>query len=147
MRKGCYHLNKYSLFIDGGFISNYCKDNSRFGVIAEVKFTHEAMENGLNVSVPVGGTLRYDAIVDSGTSLKRVQVKSTRTVRKGRKSETWSRASTTYSNGDFDYMAFYSFVRNCWWIIPAETLKGLSAISFSDDGEISLYRDAWHLLK
>lgn len=105
------------------------------------------MSNGLNVSVPVGGTLRYDAIVDSGTSLKRVQVKSARTTREGRKFETWSIGETGYSRGDFDYMAFYSFIRNCWWIIPLEFCVRAKGITFCDDGEISLYRDAWHLLK
>lgn len=105
------------------------------------------MANGFHVSTPVSESIRYDAIVDSGSSLKRIQVKSARTLKKGRKYEYWSLGVTGYSHGDFDYMAFYSYIRDCWWIIPSEVCLRMKSLNFRDTGEISLYREAWHLLK
>ena len=46
------------------------------GVAGEQFFIARALEEGLNLSLPIGDNLPYDVLVDSGKHIHRVQVKT-----------------------------------------------------------------------
>ena len=46
------------------------------GIAGEQYFIARALEEGLNLSLPIGDNLPYDVLVDSGETIHRVQVKT-----------------------------------------------------------------------
>lgn len=79
---------------------------------------------GFRVSKPYGDSDRYDFVVDTGTRLVRVQVKSSSRLSQ----ETYFIASQRCSNGvaipyrvdEIDFLAAYVFLKDAWFIIPVE---------------------------
>ena len=55
----------------------------RRGELAELAFVYKAASLGFGVAKPFGDSERYDFILDSGSKLWRIQVKSTSTLLNG----------------------------------------------------------------
>ena len=55
----------------------------RRGELAELAFVYKAASLGFGVAKPYGDSERYDFILDSGSKLWRIQVKSTSTLLNG----------------------------------------------------------------
>lgn len=112
------------------------------GDAAEIKFMLLNLEMGYTVSRPFGEKSRYDIIVDNGTTLERVQVKSTsrKDLSSGmncyncmvythgyvRKNNGNSKIYTLkkYTKKEIDFVAIYIIPENAWYKIPIEEIKG-----------------------
>lgn len=115
------------------------------GQIAELRFWTEAMRRGVVVSRPHEGA-RYDFIVDCGSRLWRVQVKSTSTKVQGGYHLTAFGHSRQYSAREVDFIAAYVTETKDWYIIPLRALKGARSIYLGPRSRLAHYRGAWHLL-
>ena len=93
------------------------------GELAEAEFIVRAMHNGLSVSEPRGDNQKYDFIIDNGSKLFRVQVKSTNTYIEKKDcyqlgTAYGSESKSLYSNKDIDFFACYIAPEKLWYIIP-----------------------------
>lgn len=93
------------------------------GNLSEAMITARLIEAGYNVLIPVGGGHRYDLVIDTGTSFKRIQVKTghleqDRVVfnvcsnNKGYKRKSY--------HGDIDIFAVYCPELKTAYLIPVE---------------------------
>jgi hypothetical protein len=116
------------------------------GQIAELRFWVEALRRGVVVSRPHHGA-RYDFIVDCGSRLWRVQVKSTgvKVQRTYRVNAFGTSVRNRYSRREVDFIAAYVTPRKEWYIIPLRAVKSTAAV-LSPTGRLGRYREAWHLL-
>lgn len=87
---------------------------------------------GLPVSVPVTENVRYDLVVDFDGTLKRVQVKTTGYMRKGRfevqlrthgGNQSWNGLSRFISTRDCDIVFVYA-MNGEFWQFPASVVDG-----------------------
>lgn len=126
------------------------------GEMAEVEFLRRAVWMGFRVSKPYGDSDRYDFVVDTGTRLVRVQVKSSSRLSQG----AYFIASQRCSNGvaipyrvdEIDFLAAYVFPEDAWFIIPVEAFVPRTSLHLfpRERGEVGIfarYREAWRLLK
>jgi len=130
-------------------------DCKRQGHIAELAFMHKAAELGFGVTKPSGDVEHYDFILDSGSRLWRVQVKSTYTPRKTRRcyyvQPTHGYARKTYTADEIDFVVAYVVPARAWYVIPICALtSGMRIYLFPDNprsrGRFEPYRDAWCLM-
>jgi hypothetical protein len=130
-------------------------DGKRQGHIAELAFMHKAAELGFGVIKPSGDVEHYDFILDSGCRLWRVQVKSTHTRRKSRRSfdvkTSHGHARRTYTKDDIDFVVVYIVPPRAWYVIPVCALNSGVKINLNPDNPRSCarferYRDAWCLM-
>jgi hypothetical protein len=124
------------------------------GEWAEVCFLHKAVAHGLMVSRPCLQTARYDFLVDSGSSLFRVQVKSVRQLyRDVYRIATCSGkvAKKGYTPDEIDFFAGYVIPHDAWYIIPARVVPSIVALYVAPHRKsrrkYERYREAWHLLR
>jgi hypothetical protein len=126
-----------------------------FGEVCEMLFAVQAMKRGLIVSKPLHN-VKYDFIVDNGTSLVRVQVKSTRSVtsRPNAKYKAYGvmvahgfKSKKLYDKNHIDVFAIYVQPENAWFFIPVEDLNA-SKISVLLEGgsKYVQYLEAWKFL-
>ena len=115
------------------------------GQIAELRFWVEALRRGVVVSRPHHGA-RYDFIVDCGSRLWRVQVKST--VQKWRRGYqiTTIPSGGPYTRREVDFIAAYITPEKEWYIIPLRALNGVATVCLGPRSRLAKYREAWHLL-
>jgi len=136
-------------------------ENKRAGTLYEQMFFCECLDRGLNISVPIGDYCQYDAIVDTGCKLIKIQVKGTASQRKDRSSSAYSitcgmghRTSekNRYKEGAYDILAALVIRGGCkyWYIIPKEKIgTNLSLKLFPNPtsrGKWEPYRHAWDLI-
>ena len=125
------------------------------GDIAEMIFHLGASTHGLFCSHPFGGSRPYDAIVDNGHTLWRIQVKSS--CKKGRNglyqihSGRALPGRKSYSRFAIDFFAFYIVRENAWYIVPVAEVRGRLAVTLYSParrhcGLYAQYYEAWHLL-
>jgi len=142
--------------------SNTKRSNTKhLGDLAELAFTYRAMLRGWIVSKPFGDNSRYDNIVDNGTNLFRVQVKSAGVlgvtnryhVNMGRLcvKNSISRA-VPYLPSEIDFLAVMIVPEDRWFIIPIGEIKGCTAAKFCPRevvgrGPFWQFGDAWHVLE
>lgn len=110
---------------------------------AQIKFPLFCWEKGIELATPFSNDLPYDFIARGFDSLgfKTVQVKQSYAYKDGRercdvRKKGPSNKKIGYSDGDFDILAAYSTVNDCWFIIPWESVKGISS-------EINLSSKKW----
>ncbi|HXE92023.1 MAG TPA: group I intron-associated PD-(D/E)XK endonuclease [Terriglobales bacterium] len=125
------------------------------GERAECAFLFQALSRGLAVSQPFGDSCAYDAIVDNGKRLFRVQVRSTRmhygTHRGFQVSASHGRnKQENYTEADIELLAVWIVPRNTWYLIPARILDCGSLVFWphveKSRGRWEKYKEAWHLL-
>ena len=119
------------------------------GEWVELLFMTVAAGLGFVVAKPSGDSARYDVIVENARRFLSIQVKST---------ELWTGSSYVcqlhmcgrlYSAEDIDYFAIYVLPLDLWYIFPARTLAGLSAVVLSPHRKghkYERYLENWWLL-
>lgn len=101
------------------------KDTCLIGRKSEAKALHFFIEQGYNVSLPFGGQARYDLLVDIGSQILRIQVK-TGSYKEGcvifcTSSSHYLQGHhvhTTYTKEDIDY--FFVEYNNQCYLVPVE---------------------------
>jgi hypothetical protein len=129
----------------------------RRGEIVEIAFFHKVAEMGFAVTIPYGDSEAYDFIVDSGSRLWRVQVKScahriglTYSVGAHHCSGTVP-AQGPYTTEQIDILAVYLMPADVWYIIPVQAFTPSTTLSFVPHlpvaaGKYEQFRDAWYLM-
>ena len=99
----------------------------RQGELAELAFMSKAASLGFGVAKPYGDSERFDFIVSRDHRLWRVQVKSTRTAKRGvyeiSAHGCWG-ARDIYTKDEIDFIVAYVVPENAWYIIPIEATRG-----------------------
>lgn len=98
-------------------------DYSRLGCYAEYLFAVKCMESGFDVSMPLLNVSTYDAIVDTGSRLIKVQIKSSflpadekrNTVKV---SVRQNGKNDAYQVNEIDYLALYTDHYKGFFILP-----------------------------
>jgi hypothetical protein len=126
----------------------------RRGEMAEAAFLHKASRMGFGVSKPWGDSEPYDLIVDSGTKLWRVQVKSA-----SRASDyggyvfraTGSNTKKAYSLEQIDVLVAYIVPHDLWYVIPVTLFRRIKGVKLYPvtrrrRSKYEVYREGWQLL-
>ncbi len=132
------------------------RHSKKQGELAELAFIYKAASLGLDVAKPWGDSGRYDFIVDSGTRLWRIQVKSTYNFDGyGYRIGTYWKSTTKhvcYTAEQVDFLAGLVVPEDVWYILPVPAFAPRKVVAVyphrsTDHGQYEMYREAWHLLK
>jgi hypothetical protein len=124
----------------------------RRGEAAEAAFLARATHLGFGVLLPWGESSPYDAAVDFGRRLLRVQVKSAAAYNDGYTIKTTRSNGRVYTLDDIDFVVGYVVPEDIWYVIPVEALGSRATIKFHPHSRrlvkpmFEHYRDAWCLL-
>ena len=125
------------------------------GEAAELAFMLKAVSLGFGVAKPWGDSERYDFILDTGTRLWRVQVKSTSALHYGAYSVKAQRHSNgksiAYKTGEIDFLIALIVPEDCWYVIPLKAIRSHKSLRIYPEKdprgwEYGKYREAWHLI-
>ena len=127
-------------------------DHKPQGELAELCFLCRATTLGLTVSKPYGDSARYDFVVDAGSGLLRVQVKSVSVMRRNDyriAASSGSRLKRGYSAAEIDFLAAYVIPCDAWYIIPVSAFHSIVSLNVAphrrSKGRFEQYREAWNL--
>lgn len=131
------------------------QSNKGSGEQAELLFALTATQLGFTVSKPFGDNARYDAVVDWGGKLSRVQIKSTdfidHVTKQFRVSCAYGgrRTRNVYKSADVDIIVVWLAPAKRWLIVPISALASttISVPRSLETGKYSIYADAWQHLK
>jgi hypothetical protein len=122
----------------------------RRGEWVELLFMTVASGLGFTVAKPWGESGRYDVIVENEGRFLRIQVKSTeRRCEGGYLCMLHVCGNRLYTAKEIDYFALYVLPKDVWYIFPAKTLAGMSAVGLSPDRKghkYERYMENWWLL-
>lgn len=124
-------------------------NNSQKGDLCEILVLTRFLKLGLRVSIPYGPAQPYDLVVENGTGLKKVQVKSITYDTKPRKKGGEYRykcaniSNTHYKKGggyrgsppkagDYDFLVSVDADTEEMWVIPGEETVGRSSARLKD---------------
>ena len=125
------------------------------GEAAELAFMLKAVSLGFGVAKPWGDSERYDFILDSGTRLWRVQVKSSSALQYGSYCVNAQRHANgnaiAYRTGEIDFLIAQIVPEDCWYVIPLEAILPQQHLRIFPQyarqaGRYGKYREAWHLI-
>jgi PD-(D/E)XK endonuclease len=120
------------------------------GELVELRFLARAAELGLRVSKPYGDSAPYDFLVESGGTVFKVQVKSTRFHHAGSTSYVCvaGHHNKRYSKKCVDFIAAYIVDEDGWYIIPLRAIPGRHVYLNPRyrRNTYRRYREAWDLL-
>jgi len=128
---------------------------SKKGEAAELAFMLKAVSLGFGVAKPWGNSERYDFILDTGTRLSRVQIKSSSAMHLGMYCVNANRHangnSIAYRTREFDFLIAQIVPEDCWYVIPLEAILPRKHLRiYPEDepraGRYGKYREAWHLI-
>ena len=131
------------------------QETKKKGEAAELAFMLKAVSLGFGVAKPWGDSERYDFILDTGTRLRRVQVKSTSAMHDGaycvNAQQYASGNAIAYRTGEIDFLIAQIVPEDCWYVIPLQAIlprKSLRIYPEKDPRgwEYGKYREAWHLI-
>ena len=126
------------------------------GEAAELAFMLKAVNLGFGVAKPWGDSERYDFILDTGTRLWRVQVKSTSAMQYGSYCVNAQRHangnSIAYRTGEIDFLIAQIVPEDCWYVIPLKAILPRKSLRIYPEDELRAgryrkYREAWHLIR
>jgi hypothetical protein len=126
------------------------------GELAEMGFMFKAAGLGFGVAKPCGDSERYDFILDSGTRLWRVQVKSTYVTRAHSYTINAIGGSShnkkSYTADQIDMLVAYIVAEDAWYVVPIEAFAPRVHLKFYPTGSqyggrYEKYREAWDLMK
>jgi len=122
----------------------------RKGEMAESAFLNKTVSLGFGVAKPWGDSDHYDFILDSGTRLWRVQVKSAyRCSKKGYYHiHTTGGSQLPYTPEEVDVLVAYISPVRVWYVIPVAEIVRTACIDFCPNGlhkrsRFEKYREAW----
>jgi hypothetical protein len=124
----------------------------RRGEAAEAAFLARATHLGFSVLLPWGESDPYDAAVDFGRRLLRVQVKSAAAYNGSYTIKTTGANGRVYTLDDIDFVVGYVVPEGIWYVIPVEAVGNRATIKFRPHSRrlvkpmFERYRDAWCLL-
>lgn len=133
------------------------------GIIAEQAVSLEAIQRGWTVSIPIGNNAPYDLIIDTGSKLLKIQVKSAWYDSSKNNYMANTRMSKTnrkiykqvhYCEGDFDFAIIYVPDTKDFYIIPITVfLSFKSSVLIQSPSakrqrksRAAIYKNAWNLL-
>jgi hypothetical protein len=93
---------------------------------------------------------RYDFVIEHQGHFHRIQVKSTKFLRRGAYTCCVFTRSGPYGPNQIDFVAAYVIPKDDWYIIPAHVFQGQYHIHLSPHlktSKFERYREAWHLLR
>lgn len=132
------------------------------GELAELAFMYRAASQGIAVAKPYGDSHPYDFLIQHGSRLLRIQVKSTFKTPYGKYrygfqvivARSDARRVNPYTADEIDFVAAFLAPLDIWYIIPVEKLGRRRAIRLYPEGKgqpfgglFEEYLDAWDLLK
>jgi hypothetical protein len=126
------------------------------GEQGELAFLSKATSLGFALSLPYGHMQRYDFLVDSGSNLWRVQVKTTKHMLNGLYlvgvHHRYNRRQQAYTTSEIDFVAVYIPPEQTWYILPVREVTEHKSLLFRPKGyarrdPYAHYREAWHLLR
>lgn len=125
----------------------------RRGEMAEAAFLHKASRMGFGVSKPWGDSEPYDLIVDSGTRLWRVQVKSAyRAAEYGGYTfhAHGNENKKVYSLKDIDVLVAYIVPEDLWYVVPVKVFRNIAGMKLFPGSrrrrsKFEVYREGWEL--
>ena len=128
--------------------------NKRRGEMAEAAFLHKASTLGFGVSKPWGDSEPYDLIVDSGSGLWRVQVKSSyRADREGGYTINahGNQRKKAYTLKEIDALVAYIVPEDLWYVLPVRLFRKIICVKLFPNprrrvSKYNVYREEWHLL-
>jgi hypothetical protein len=126
----------------------------RRGEMAEAAFLHKASALGFGVSKPWGDSDPYDLIVDSGSGLWRVQVKSACRSDKygGYVIKAYgSRSKRSYTLKEIDVLVAYIVPEDLWYVLPVRLFRRIESLKLfpkprRSSSKYNVYREEWQLL-
>jgi hypothetical protein len=125
------------------------------GEAAELAFMLKAVSIGFGVAKPWGDSERYDFILDSGTRLWRVQVKSSSHTDSGayfvNSKRHMNGKSIPYRIGEIDFLVAQIVPEDLWYVIPLKAILPRQSLRIYPEkdprpGDFRKYREAWHLI-
>ena len=126
------------------------------GEQGELAFLSKATSLGFALSLPYGHMQRYDFIVDNGTNVWRVQVKTTEHMLNGLYlvgvHHRANHRVHAYTASEIDFVAVYILPEQTWYILPVREVTEHRSLLFRPQGyarrdPYAHYREAWHLLR
>ena len=132
-------------------------DNKKAGTLYEQIFISEALQKGLDVSVPLGDYLSYDIVVDNGKKLQRIQVKGTKhrqssgykvTIGKGNSANQ----KRVREKDSFDILAILVMENgnHHWYLIPEKSIGEIISLKVfphpESRGKYEKYKHGWNLI-
>jgi len=133
------------------------RNTKRTAELSGASFLLKAESLGLHVSLPWGDSERYDFIVDAGSRLWRIQLKSTEALRNHGFDIrpihfVYGQGAFAYSIEDIDALVAHIIPKDTWYIIPVETFFPFKNLRLYPGIERrrarwEKYREAWHLLQ
>ena len=134
------------------------RDNGKVdGEWSEMVFQCEATRRGFILSKPFGDNQAYDFLLDNGSGIVRVQVKSTNVClsnggdsRRYRIDMYHGRDRALYTQEEIDVFAAFIIPENAWYFIPVEEVTGNPRVSFyphlpDSKGKFEPYKNYWEL--
>ena len=127
----------------------------RCGELSEAAFLLKATEQGFLVAKPWGDSERYDFIVDSGTRLWRVQLKSTASLNArgylvNTVSKMYGKSGVAYKADDIDMLVVHIPPLDIWYVLPVGVFTPNSYLRLYPNIKVrnrrwERYREAWGL--
>jgi hypothetical protein len=128
------------------------KCQKRRGEIAEAMFLAKAATIGFGIATPWGDSLKYDAVVDTGQRLFRVQVKSAHRVSASKGGGYHVRACShrrrAYRASEIDMLVAYVVPLDAWYIFPPPAFVRMKSVRLfpvpgKKKSKFEEYREAW----
>src|SRR5437868_8104851 len=113
-----------------------------------------SLQLGLKVAKPYGDSSKYDVLVDSGSHIWRVQVRSTASPYRGRTHFVINTRCGVdylerYTADQIHFLAALIIPEDAWYIVPIAEFQGMTKFSLFPrhrTGRFEPFREAWHLL-
>jgi hypothetical protein len=107
-------------------VSGAAGDKEEGREAAELAFMLKAVSLGFGVAKPWGDSEQYDFILDTGTRLSRVQVKSTSAIQNGAYCVNAQRHANgkyiAYRTGEIDFLIAQIVPEDSWYVIPLQAI-------------------------
>jgi PD-(D/E)XK endonuclease len=139
----------------GGARSTHGMSSKQRGELAEMMFMVKATQKGFATAKPYGDSRRYDFILDTGSRLWRVQVKSSSAQQYGSYMVNLQRNANGevvfYDASEIDFVVAFVFPCEAWFVIPVEAIYGRKTAKMClhgnpRSGKLGKYWEAWGLM-
>lgn len=121
-------------------IFEYCTTKTKQGDVGEARAVYEYTRLGYTVSMPLADSAKYDLIVEKDGVIKRVQVKTTKTLETSNFYSVSLKSSGHTSSGNiitpideawYDELFVVTAIGECW-MIPMRKIGGKYTITLGD---------------